>query len=82
RAQEDDHRWTDLGYGVAAGQRLVRRGIRTVKVQVRGLGPGRMTSVKGRAVAGVNAVSITDHALLPELGPDPGRSRASEGTVV
>ncbi|GMR30700.1 hypothetical protein PMAYCL1PPCAC_00895, partial [Pristionchus mayeri] len=69
RAQEDDHHWTDIGHGVAAGQRLVRRGIRTVKVQVRGLGPGGMTPVKGRTVAGVNVVSITDHTLFPGLCP-------------
>ncbi|GMT08762.1 hypothetical protein PFISCL1PPCAC_59, partial [Pristionchus fissidentatus] len=61
--------------GVAAGQRLVRRGIRTVKVQVKGLGPGRMTSVKGLAVAGVNVVSIADHTPLPELGPRPRKIR-------
>ncbi|GMR56675.1 hypothetical protein PMAYCL1PPCAC_26870, partial [Pristionchus mayeri] len=61
--------------GVAAGQRLMRRGIRTVKVQVRGLGPGRMTSVKGLAVAGINVVSITDHTPLPELGPRPRKIR-------
>lgn len=61
--------------GVAAGQRLVRRGIRTVRVQVKGLGPGRMTCVKGLTVAGVNVVSITDHTPLKELGPRPRKIR-------
>ncbi|KJH49305.1 ribosomal protein S11 [Dictyocaulus viviparus] len=61
--------------GVAAGQRLLRRGIRTVRVQVKGLGPGRMTCVKGLAVAGVNVVSITDHTPLKELGPRPRKIR-------
>ncbi|KAK6108729.1 Ribosomal protein S11 family protein [Brugia pahangi] len=57
--------------GVAAGQRLIRRGIRTVRVLVRGLGPGRMTSIQGMATAGVKIVSITEQSALPELGPRP-----------
>ncbi|KAK6056130.1 ribosomal protein S11 [Cooperia oncophora] len=61
--------------GVAAGQRLVRRGVRTVRVQVKGLGPGRMTCVKGLTVAGVHVVSITDHTPLKELGPRPKKIR-------
>ncbi|XGW02875.1 hypothetical protein V3C99_014701 [Haemonchus contortus] len=61
--------------GVAAGQRLVRRGVRTVRVQVKGLGPGRMTCVKGLTVAGVHVVSITDHTPLKELGPRPRKIR-------
>ncbi|KHN80892.1 28S ribosomal protein S11, mitochondrial [Toxocara canis] len=61
--------------GVAAGQRLVRRGIRTVRVVVKGLGPGRMTCVKGMTVAGVQVVSITDNTPLPELGPRPRKIR-------
>ncbi|KAL6741998.1 hypothetical protein Aduo_015198 [Ancylostoma duodenale] len=61
--------------GVAAGQRLVRRGVRTVRVQVKGLGPGRMTCVKGLTVAGVRVVSITDHTPLKELGPRPRKIR-------
>ncbi|CAI5451871.1 unnamed protein product [Caenorhabditis angaria] len=61
--------------GVAAGQRLVRRGIRTVRVQVKGIGPGRMTSIKGLTVAGVRVVSITDHTPLAELGPRPRKIR-------
>ncbi|KAK0413408.1 hypothetical protein QR680_006785 [Steinernema hermaphroditum] len=61
--------------GVAAGQRLVRRGIRTVRVVVKGVGPGRMTCVKGLTVAGVEVVSITDHTPLKELGPRPRKIR-------
>ncbi|CAJ0567527.1 unnamed protein product, partial [Mesorhabditis spiculigera] len=61
--------------GVAAGQRLVRRGIRNVRVQVKGIGPGRMTAVKGLTVAGVNVVSITDYTPIKELGPRPRKIR-------
>ncbi|KAI6226435.1 hypothetical protein M3Y99_01293900 [Aphelenchoides fujianensis] len=57
--------------GMAAGQRLLRRGIQAIRVMVKGIGPGRMTAVKGMAVAGVNVISITDRTPLPELGPRP-----------
>lgn len=40
-------------------------------LQIRGLGPGRMTSVQGMATAGVKVVSITEHSALRELGPRP-----------
>uniref|UniRef100_A0A914WGP3 Ribosomal protein S11 n=1 Tax=Plectus sambesii TaxID=2011161 RepID=A0A914WGP3_9BILA len=62
--------------GVAAGMRMLRRGIKTVRVKVGGLGPGRLSSVKGLTVAGVNVVSITDFTLLPELGPRPKAKRS------
>lgn len=39
--------------------------------QIRGLGPGRMTSVQGMATAGVKVVSITEQSALRELGPRP-----------
>lgn len=61
--------------GVAAGQRLLRRGINAVRVLIKGIGPGRMTSVKGIASAGVNVVSITDRTLIKELGPRPRKIR-------
>uniref|UniRef100_A0A7E4VJP2 30S ribosomal protein S11, chloroplastic n=1 Tax=Panagrellus redivivus TaxID=6233 RepID=A0A7E4VJP2_PANRE len=61
--------------GVAAGQRLLRRGINTVRVIVKGIGPGRITSVHGLSVAGVNVVSITDRTPLIELGPRPRKIR-------
>ncbi|VDN53902.1 unnamed protein product [Dracunculus medinensis] len=64
---------TTTGYG--AGQKLLRRGVRTVRVRVRGLGPGRMTSVKGLTMAGIEVVSITDFTCLPELGPRPRKAR-------
>lgn len=60
---------------MAAGQKLLRRGIQTVRVVLRGIGPGRMTSVKGMATAGVQIVSISDRTWLPELGPRPRKIR-------
>uniref|UniRef100_A0A0N5BT08 28S ribosomal protein S11, mitochondrial n=1 Tax=Strongyloides papillosus TaxID=174720 RepID=A0A0N5BT08_STREA len=61
--------------GEAAGQRLRRRGIQTVRVIVKGLGPGRMSSVLGLATSGIKVVSITDNTPLNELGPRPRKAR-------
>uniref|UniRef100_A0A0K0FFX2 28S ribosomal protein S11, mitochondrial (inferred by orthology to a human protein) n=1 Tax=Strongyloides venezuelensis TaxID=75913 RepID=A0A0K0FFX2_STRVS len=61
--------------GEAAGQRLRRRGIQTVRVVVKGLGHGRMSSVLGLATAGIKIVSITDNTPLNELGPRPKKIR-------
>ncbi|KAI3422424.1 hypothetical protein GPALN_012935 [Globodera pallida] len=61
--------------GTAAGQKLLRRGISTVRVVVKGIGPGRISSVKGLAAAGVEVVSISDTTRLPELGPRPKKIR-------
>lgn len=41
-------------------QRVVDRGIKQARVNVRGLGPGRMSAIKGLQMAGLNIVSITD----------------------
>lgn len=61
--------------GVAAGQRLLRRGVNAIRIVVKGIGPGRMTSVQGLATAGVNVISITDNTPLIELGPRPRKIR-------
>jgi len=61
--------------GTAAGQKLLRRGVRTIRILVKGLGPGRMASAKGLAGAGVNIISITDRTPIPELGPRPKKIR-------
>lgn len=61
--------------GVAAGQKLLRRGVQTVRIVLRGIGPGRMSSVKGIATAGVQVISISDRSWLPELGPRPRKAR-------
>uniref|UniRef100_A0A1I7VSJ5 28S ribosomal protein S11, mitochondrial n=1 Tax=Loa loa TaxID=7209 RepID=A0A1I7VSJ5_LOALO len=44
--------------GVAAGQRLIRRGIRTVRVLIRGLGPGRMTSIQDKKSVSISLTSV------------------------
>nr|CAG4641220.1 EOG090X0DZ9 [Eulimnadia texana] len=40
--------------------RATERGYGNLRVKVQGLGPGRMSSIKGLTMGGVNVVSITD----------------------
>uniref|UniRef100_A0A914N9R2 Ribosomal protein S11 n=1 Tax=Meloidogyne incognita TaxID=6306 RepID=A0A914N9R2_MELIC len=61
--------------GAAAAARMIRRGIRIARIVVKGIGPGRMTAVKGLATGGIEVVSITDRTALPELGPRPRKIR-------
>uniref|UniRef100_T1J6Q2 Ribosomal protein S11 n=1 Tax=Strigamia maritima TaxID=126957 RepID=T1J6Q2_STRMM len=51
--------------GITIGKKALVKGITDVRVKVRGLGPGRMTSVRGLAMAGVNVVSLTDDTPVP-----------------
>lgn len=51
------------------------KGIKTVRVTVRGLGPGRLASVKALAVGGLNVVSITDTSPLSGQNPRPRKVR-------
>ncbi|KAI1720898.1 ribosomal protein s11 domain-containing protein [Ditylenchus destructor] len=65
--------------GQAAGQgcglKLIRRRVNTVRVVIKGIGSGRMTSVKGLTSAGINVVSITDRTPLPDRGPRGKKQR-------
>ncbi|KAI1719257.1 ribosomal protein s11 domain-containing protein [Ditylenchus destructor] len=65
--------------GQAAGQgcglKLLRRRVNTVRVVIKGIGAGRITSVKGLTSAGVNVVSITDRTPLPDRGPRGRKQR-------
>lgn len=48
-------------------QKITRMGHKTVRVCIRGLGPGRMSSVKGLQMGGINIVSITDTTPISEV---------------
>ncbi|KRX26772.1 28S ribosomal protein S11, mitochondrial [Trichinella nelsoni] len=61
--------------GIAAGLKALRRGITSARVVLKGLGPGRSSSIKGMALSGLKIISITDDTPLPELGPRPRKQR-------
>lgn len=61
--------------GIAVGMKSLKAGIKTVRVKLTGLGPGRTAAIKGLTLAGVKIVSITDTTPLPELGPRPRKAR-------
>jgi len=46
--------------GLSFSTKLLERGFKTVRVMIKGLGPGRMSSVKGLQMGGLNIISITD----------------------
>ncbi|XP_014207246.1 28S ribosomal protein S11, mitochondrial [Copidosoma floridanum] len=50
-------------------------GVRTVRVRVQGLGPGRMAAIKGLQLAGLEVVSITDNTHVSWDPPRPRKVR-------
>lgn len=53
----------------------LKKGIHTVRVIVRGLGPGRVSSIKGLQMAGLNIVSVTDATRVSDTPPRPRKAR-------
>lgn len=51
------------------------KAIRNVRVVVKGLGPGRLASLKGLQMGGLNVVSITDRTPAPEKCPRPRKAK-------
>ncbi|ODM97304.1 28S ribosomal protein S11, mitochondrial [Orchesella cincta] len=56
--------------GVAKG-----KGVTTVRVKVQGLGPGRMSAVKGLQMAGIKVASVTDNTPISFTPPRPRKAR-------
>ncbi|XP_014670231.1 PREDICTED: 28S ribosomal protein S11, mitochondrial-like [Priapulus caudatus] len=54
--------------GIGVGTRAVKKGVKQVRVRIKGLGPGRMASIKGLQMAGLDIVSITD--CTPIIGKE------------
>ena len=55
---------TGMATGAAAAIKMIRRGVTTVRVVVKGIGPGRMTAVKAIAMAGINVVSVSKFVIF------------------
>ncbi|XP_043257713.1 28S ribosomal protein S11, mitochondrial [Colletes gigas] len=45
---------------ITLGTRILDKGIKTIRVRVQGIGPGRLAAIKGLHLTGLSIVSITD----------------------
>lgn len=61
--------------GIAAATKALEKGLKTVRVVVKGIGPGRQASIKGLQMGGVDIVSITDNTPIPHNGNRPRKAR-------
>ncbi|XP_064422071.1 28S ribosomal protein S11, mitochondrial [Latimeria chalumnae] len=61
--------------GISAAAKATNKGISFVRVVVKGLGPGRMSAIKGLTMGGLEVVSITDNTPTPHNGCRPRKAR-------
>ncbi|XP_066973486.1 small ribosomal subunit protein uS11m [Macrobrachium rosenbergii] len=62
--------------GISLATRAVDKGFKNIRVKVKGLGPGRMSGIKGVTMGGLNVVSITDMTFINWLNnPRPKKAR-------
>ena len=59
----------------AAGKVAVDNGMKKVSVSVKGLGPGRETSIRSLQAVGLEIISITDVTPVPHNGCRPPKRR-------
>jgi len=62
--------------GLAMANRIHKAGLKNVRVVIKGLGPGRMSSVKGLVDGGINIVSITDDSPYLEFPLRPPAAKS------
>ncbi|XP_012225676.1 small ribosomal subunit protein uS11 [Linepithema humile] len=60
---------------ITFANRVLEYGVNTVRIRVQGIGPGRMSSIKGLHMTGVNIVSITDDTRVSYNPPRPRKQR-------
>lgn len=60
---------------ITIGTKALERGIKTVRVRVRGLGPGRMSAIKGLQMSGLDIISITDSTRVSWNPPRPRKAK-------
>ncbi|CAG9796887.1 unnamed protein product [Diatraea saccharalis] len=60
---------------ISLATKAIDRGFKTVRVKVRGLGPGRLAAVKGLQMGGLDIVSITDNTRVSWNPPRPRKVR-------
>ncbi|XP_067874155.1 28S ribosomal protein S11, mitochondrial [Heterodontus francisci] len=61
--------------GISAAVKATDQGISFVRVVVKGLGPGRLSAIKGLSMGGLQVVSITDNTPIPHNGCRPRKAR-------
>ncbi|XP_038077935.1 28S ribosomal protein S11, mitochondrial-like [Patiria miniata] len=61
--------------GIAAATKALDKGLKTVRIVVKGIGPGRQASIKGLQMGGLDIVSITDNTPIPHNGARPRKAR-------
>jgi len=61
--------------GHTVGTVVLKKGIRNVRAVVKGLGVGRLATLKGLQSAGINVVSISDRTHVPHDAPRPRKPR-------
>ncbi|OWR53624.1 small ribosomal subunit protein uS11m [Danaus plexippus] len=55
--------------------KAIEKGFRTIRVRVRGLGPGRLSAVKGLQMGGLQIVSVTDNTRVSWNPPRPRKAK-------
>ncbi|XP_063955924.1 small ribosomal subunit protein uS11m-like isoform X1 [Lytechinus pictus] len=60
---------------IAAATKALDKGMNTVRIVIKGIGPGRQTSIKGLQMGGLDIVSITDNTPVPHNGCRPRKAR-------
>ncbi|XP_021567562.1 28S ribosomal protein S11, mitochondrial isoform X2 [Carlito syrichta] len=61
--------------GIAAATKATGKGVTHVRVVVKGLGPGRLSAIKGLTMGGLEVISITDNTPIPHNGCRPRKAR-------
>ncbi|KAF7653834.1 hypothetical protein LDENG_00077800 [Lucifuga dentata] len=61
--------------GISAAVKATAKGVTYVRVVVKGLGPGRLSAMKGLTMGGLEVVSITDNTPVPHNGCRPRKAR-------
>ncbi|KAK9543057.1 hypothetical protein VZT92_000869 [Zoarces viviparus] len=61
--------------GISAAVKATAKGVTFVRVVVKGLGPGRLSAIKGLTMGGLEVISITDNTPVPHNGCRPRKAR-------
>ncbi|XP_004693034.1 PREDICTED: 28S ribosomal protein S11, mitochondrial [Condylura cristata] len=61
--------------GIAAAAKARGKGVTHVRVVVKGLGPGRLSAIKGLTMGGLEVISLTDNTPIPHNGCRPRKAR-------